>query len=254
MKKFSLLLVLVLIVTACFIPTAFASSDQYAKVIGDNALFFSDEQNPLFVVTKDCYVKYIGDYNSTRVEVEYFGVRGYVQKADLDLANLKTGDDTYYGTPDSNATTTTITALFSSPNGNRLSDIPSGTIVKPIGKYNNGTIEYVYVIYQSNGTQRGVTYSLNVTWNGTVTPPITDTPTTSPGGENTGNNGANTGNNGSNLTVQDPENNLVRILLIIGICIPALIIVYLIFKPVRPSSNRYASDNPRRRDDYEDFE
>ena len=43
----------------------------------------------------------------------------------------------------------------------------------------------------------------------------------------------------------------LRIILILGICIPAGIIVYLLFKPVTKVDNRYISDSPKKRGYFE---
>ena len=253
MKKVSLVLILVLVVAFSICPMAFASGEEYVLVTGSNTIFFSDEgSTPLFKVTEDCYVKFdhiSGDY----AYVEYFGEHGFVHKNDLDLQNPKNGDESYFGSKLSVDVTAIMPLYFSPSNTQQKASIPKSSKVQPLGTYTNDSIEYAYVKYETsdNGIQYGAVYLDNLNWNGVITPPQS----TQPGGSTTPDiNQGGTGSSTPELTPQEPENNLVRILLIVGICVPALIIVYLIFKPVKPTSNRYASDNPRRRDDYEDFE
>lgn len=253
MKKITILLLLVLLVSACIMPTAFASSGEYAKIENENTVFYSTSYEPLFFVPKDCFVKIIAD-EGNYLSVEYHNVIGLI----LDGTYNKTSQGTSFYHTAQNAEISSQTPLSSKPSlgAYSVAMLNDGDEVFPIGKYKDGNVDYVYVSYtpQGGSAQHGAVLASALSWDGIMTPPTntsTSTPSTSPSGStDTGNTG------GADLTPQtkNPENNLVRVLLIIGICVPALIIVYLIFKPVKPSSNRYASDNPRRRDDYEDFE
>lgn len=257
MKKISLVLILVLAVAFSICPMAFGSSEEYAKIDKDGVVFYNDYDEALFVLNRDCYVKYVSttiDYTS----VEYHGVRGRIKLDDFNIssANLVPNITNPYHTANY-AITAVDTDLLSKPATGATSsaNIPASTQVFPIGKYTNNGVEYVYVSYSvSGGTPiTGAIRASHLTRNGIITPPQN---AQNPGSGSTTpdiNEDPN-GDKSELITPQAPENNLVRILLIVGICVPALIIVYLIFKPVKPTSNRYASDNPRRRDDYEDFE
>ena len=92
MKKLFLLIIIVLLITACIAPTAFASSDEYIEIKTENVVFYNRTYNPqpIFNVPKNCFVKYenvAGDY----VEVEYHGIKGLISVNDLDL-NAKRSD------------------------------------------------------------------------------------------------------------------------------------------------------------------
>lgn len=252
MKKVSLVLILVLVVAFSICPMAFASGEEYAKIDKDGVVFYDNDLTPLFLVTKDCYVKHLSTDNTTGYSVvSYAGKTGKIKTTDL--GSMTTGTDELFGTL-SDATTTARINVFPAPNSTTTypSSLVKGTIVTPLGTYTVGQDVYVYVrIPQADAPLYGAVYLDNLNWNGVITPPQI----TQSGGSTTPDiNEGGTGSSTPELTPQEPENNLVRILLIVGICVPALIIVYLIFKPVKPTSNRYASDNPRRRDDYEDFE
>ena len=263
MKKLTILLLLVLLVSVCM-PTAFASSDEYIEIKEDNVVFYDRtpyNPQPLFTLTKNCFVKYenvVGNY----VEVEYHGIKGIVSKDDVDLSAKRSDIQNFYHNADF-ATPKSVAQINTLPGGgNFLVNATSQDKLFPIGKYTVAGFEYVYVTCTINGTEyAGAVLLESIDWNGIITPPTNtpsnpSNPTTPPSTSGSVDTGAGNTNSDTDLTpdTKDPENNLVRVLLIVGICVPALIIVYLIFKPVKPSSNRYASENPRRRDDYEDFE
>ena len=255
MKKLSLLLILVLLVSCIVLPTAYASETEYIKIENNNTIFYSDNYEPLFYLTKDCYVAY-QELSGEYVKVKYFDKQGLVKASDVNPDVKVTGLNYYYHNAN-DATTIVSTYLFSKPSitgATVICSIPQSTKVFPLGKYTDGTDTYVYVSYSDGtNTMYGAISSSHLTWDGIITPPSNNqTPTQTPSGSIDNPNGG--GNPSLNPDdTKTPENNLVRILLIIGICVPVLIIVFLIFKPVKPSSNRYASET-RRRDDYEDFE
>ena len=262
MKKLFLLIIIVLLITACIVPTAFASSDEYVIVENDNTVFYSTYYDPLFYVPQNCYVKLLGETNNY-LSVEYHGVKGYISKNAVNLDNKTSAGTQFYHTALDATVSSNDTLILSKPTvigSITVDSLQQNTPLFPIGKYNDGTRDYVYVSYtpQNGSTVYGAVLAGNLIWDGVMTAPTnnTSTPTnpSTPPAETPDTEG--TGSENPDLTpeTKDPENNLVRILLIIGICVPALIIVYLIFKPVKPSSNRYASDNPRRKEDFEDFE
>lgn len=256
MKKLTVILLLVLLVSVFVVPTAFASSNEYIEIKKDDVVFYSTYHDPLFLVPENCYVKVTG-VSGDYISVEYHNVKGLILDGDYTRTSQGTG---FYHTAQ-NAVVSSQTFLYSKPQLGSVSTaiLESGSKLFPIGKYTSENVNYVYVSYTPEGgtTQYGAVLASAISWDGILTPPTnTSTPSTTPSTSGSMDTGAGNTNTNSNLNpeAKDPENNLVRVLLIIGICVPALIIVYLIFKPVKPSSNRYASDNPRRRDDYEDFE
>lgn len=263
MKKLTILLLLILLVSVFVVPTAFASSNEYIEITKDGVIFYDRtpyNSQPLFTLTKNCFVKYenvVGNY----VEVEYHGIKGVVNKDDVDVSTKRSDVQNFYHNANFATPKNTVQLNTLPGGGNFLVNATSQDKLFPIGKYTVGGYEYLYVTCTINGTPyAGAVLLENVNWDGIITSPSNvstnpsnPTPPQTGGSTDTG---ADNTNDGTDLTpdTKDPENNLVRVLLIIGICVPALIIVYLIFKPVKPSSNRYASENPRRRDDFEDFE
>lgn len=250
MKKLSLLLILVLLVSCIVLPTAYASETEYIKVKGSDTIFYNDDINQLFVVTEGCYVKFLSDNGDGYTNVNYFGLTGKIETTSLDFNTKTTGDDSLFG-QSKTVLTSAKTSLFDLPGSTKFAvNLEPQKDVTPLGNITVGSDNYTYVkVTLSSGTYYGAIFRENIPAYEIVPPSVSVAPPTqNPDNPN--------GGGSTSLNPDDtkaPENNLVRILLIIGICVPVLIIVFLIFKPVKPSSNRYASET-RRRDDYEDFE
>ena len=264
MKKAIAVLICVFLSLVCLCP-AVAESEQYIKVTSENVEFCSalgTNYNVLFTLEKGVYLKLKSESTSTHYKVEYCGSIGYVKISDFpENPERYSNVPQYYHTP----ITIHFTENVVSQNRSYLSFLPGvdypidGTIYTAqdsfnlIGKYFDGNNTFLYLSFQKqDGTLIfGVAKKNDTDWDETANPilaPI-ETPTN---GEQTGqpNTDVTTPNNAPQTT--EPTNNLVRVVLIIGICIPAFLIVYLIFKPIKPTND---VKNPRRRqDDYEDFE
>lgn len=262
MKKAFLVMISILLLFVAVCPTAFASTtDEFLKVTTDNTIFYYDTNpNALFELKKGVYVKFLNAEDGY-YKVEYYGATGYVKSSDFSDTTKYSGLSQYYH----NKVTLHVTDSAVASGNNSLNISPEISFTLPgspsltsndeltlLGTYTSNSITYLYVSFT---TTNGTTYfgAINKTftdWDETANPiiaPMNSTPDSSPSPDSESND-----DSGS----REPTNNLVRVLLIIGICIPAFIIVYLIFKPVKPSnSGRLSNKNPKRRDeDYEDFE
>ncbi len=250
MKKFFSFLIIILM-TALFVTPAmaFAETGTFRKVTAsDTYLYFNaGETYKIFKIRSDCFVKIISEENSEFYQVSYMGATGYVKSSCLSSETFTDLTQPYHN--ELTVSPTAATNLLQSASDTAFptgSEITASTVLKVVGFYDS---EWLYV---SSSDTFGYIKVTDTTWDSTemaitaplesvnfpiVTPPEPD--------ENEENNG-----NGE-ITVVDPSNNLLRILLIIGISIPAVIIVYLIFRPVK-GSDRYSIDSPRRKNDYDD--
>lgn len=253
MKKSVILLILIIFTFALIYPTAFGEGETYYKITDLSTTLKRDNLSKvdLFTIPMNCYVKVIAEQDSY-YKVDYYGVVGLIEKSHI------TDKNNYYGLVNQythNEIKINVNSSYylvdapgdSSDNGVGLSTSDSLTLI--------GTIEkgetWLYVKVTQNGVDKFGAIPKSITnWDGSNirAPEYTNTQESEPlpGG-------VTTNGNESGANVQEPTNNLVRVILIIGICIPAFLIIYLIFKPVKPTSNKYAE--PKRREvDYEDFE
>lgn len=261
MKKAVAILICV-VLSLVFVCPAIAESEEYLKVTSEDVEFLSEYgNNVLFTLKSGVYVKYLGNKNDCYI-VEYCGAKGYVKVSDFSQDIQRYSNLTqYYHTP--------ITVHFTedavSKERNFLCVLPNVEFPAEqglthstqdnfnlIGSYSDGNNTFLYLSFQKTDGSIvfGSVNKSHTDWN-EQSNPITPPPVISAGNnQTTVTNPENTHNNEPQTA--EPTNNLVRVILIIGICIPAFLIVYLIFKPVTPSTK---DKNPRRRqDDYEDFE
>ena len=257
MKKFVLILLCILLFISIF-PTAYAEGevDKYYKITQDGVSFLRlHSKDVLFTLEKGVYVKFLNS-EGLHYKVEYCGIEGLVLASSITDTNFYTNLPQYYHTDIT--IHFTDTAVSSGSNYVRfISSSPApyspmlstSDDLKLIGKYHDGSNQFLFVSCNvNNQTYNGYVLKNDTDWNeniNPITPPIEIT-------TGTGTNGSISAPNASDTpTTVEPTNNLVRVILIIGICIPAFLIVYLIFKPVTPSKR----DSARRsQTDYEDFE
>ncbi len=260
MKKSVILLILIILTFALFCPTAFGAEEEYYKITDSSTVFKLNmpTKDDLFNLIPGCYVKVIseqGDY----FKVEYCGAIGFIEKSKITDTTKYSNLPQYYH----NEIKLNITQDCLSNSKNYLVNTPgegSATVeIQPtdsltlLGSFNKSAQTWLYVkVTQDGVTKFGAIPSSYTNWDSSanpITPPASatiPTPEPLPGG-------VTVGGSESEETTQEPTNNLVRVILIIGICVPAFLIIYLIFKPVKPNSDRY--NEPKRREiDYEDFE
>lgn len=280
MKKAFFIVICILLSSLILCP-AFAAEtqDEYIKVTTDKTVFYLDspiasspDSFPVFELKKGVYVKFItteGDY----YKVEYYGATGYVKSSDFTEKGSSNPPQKYSGLSQyyHDKITLHLTDTAVAKGNNSLSFapfVPSLYTANPtssdeltlLGTYTHNSVTYLYVSFTAsdNMVYSGSIDKNYTDWDESVNPitaPVAPKPTpeTNVSGSNSGSSNTDTDNTPSG---QEPTNNLLRVLLIIGICIPAFIIVYLIFKPVKPSTSRRNSEGnqKRRGEDYEDFE
>ncbi|MBQ2715004.1 MAG: hypothetical protein IJF76_05200 [Clostridia bacterium] len=273
MKKFSLMILVVILTLSAFVVGASAdttNTDKYLKITNQNTVLMHSEipnaEGSLFTIPQNCYVKLLSfapDANDN-YWVEYNGVKGYVS-----ASSLSTPIETVTGVVDPYHQSVLI---HSKINGN-LKTYPTVTsgngraisvndTLSLIGTFTDSSNRlWLYVCRDAGGSTTadtqdfGCILSTDTTYDASVHQllppvypfgePVEPEKPLQPGVQD----------NENQNTTSEPTNNLVRVLLIIGICIPAIIIVALIFKPVRPESARYATENPKRRtQDFDDFD
>ncbi len=263
MKKAIILLICILTVFLVAPSAVAETSDTYYKITDDTTVFkYDSTYTPidLFTLKSGCYVKLIEEKGSY-YRVEYFGATGLIDKAKITDTTSYSNLSQYYH----NQILINITQDAVTNQRNYLTRTPmdslGDTILEAsdsltlIGTIDLNQVTYLYVSVVKDGTVKfGSIQASYTNWDNTsapITPPATattPTPEPAPGGVTVTPSTDGTGG-------EEPTNNLVRVILIIGICIPAFLIVYLIFKPVKSTKERYSDSNPKRRgEDYEDFE
>ncbi len=281
MKKFSLIILVLVIVLSCFTLSVSAETTydvaNYIEITNDNTVFrFKNDHNfELFTLTKGCFVKQLTTSANMHgcIEVEYNGLKGYVLESSL-ISETTSKIETTEGIVDINNIPTDLPAgMLIRPYHKPLTvtvnnpvnlatypgDYPDSTAVAKndslivFGTYTRDTKLYLYVQHSKSGsvgailasdtnfditTDKIVPYSKTEQFQQEVKPQKPGEQDNTPSGTN-----------------NTPTHfNILTVLLIIGICIPAILIVFLIFKPVRPESSRYASENPKRYQDFDEFD
>ncbi len=246
-RKFIITLILSLIVAVMAMPTSIAFADDrydYYRVNDENVFFCEYDEvtkdvKPIFRLPKTYFVKVSLDSTSEKPtydgrvykQVAYNGRNGYISKdyfiegvnkvtkaTSKDLTKLN--DSTAYFQK---------TVLLGNPYHNGTIEIPPGTELTYMGK----SVDKYDVFHYSNGY-------VTVTNNKGLYEPFQVPDHTFPKDNNS--------NVVTDNSTQNPYNNLLTVILIIGITIPAVAIVFLIFKPVKKRATYDDGD-----DYYEDY-
>jgi len=247
MKRFFVLLIL-LVVAACFALspiTASAEQGDFLKIESESVGFYFSVYNESadsyqmilqFYLPLGTYAKRLDSSRTNHYEVSYNGIHGYVKKTEI--------ADTLYtdiAQPYSNtAITLNSSAKVYRDEINSADNflLPSGDTLMYIGKIISGTGTIWYAVKRSDSVDHIYFVKESEVY----------TPQSEPENEDT-------------QPAEAPQGDAVKILLIIGIVIPAVIIVFLLFKPRKRKrySARYMDEAPRRRydddyyDDYDDY-
>lgn len=227
-------------------PVCGAAVAGYGRALNDGIVMYGDTSltadSALFTLTKSYYV-YIFDINTadSYYTVEYqqnFGgyqnITGFIKKSDIKVWQAPNAP--YY--PDISATVANSTNLYRRPDSSsdNLVFIPKGSqVLKLYGSLFNEEENalYYFVIYFGGRDGYIPAANLDITLPAMHADPMptpTPTPTPSP---------ANSMETQKPLILPEGRDNLVQILLIAAICIPALIIVYLMFRPSKKSAKKY---------------
>ena len=260
MKKFSLIIWLALIASVVHpIPTAYASdADDYYLITANSTPLYSDADGNSFVifyVIKDCYAKKTGDSVNGYAHVSYMGIEGYISLSDVD--NKTYADLTFTGTAYYHEkivfTLGTGAFLTAEPGGKRaLTGVNNSAEFTLLGvalmdgkeyactKYGNGATDYGYVPVSQTSWMPTLNRITAPTLR--VEPPSNNVPTPSPQPDD---------QTFAPVVKSDKNEEIVRILLVAGICIPVIIVLILVFKPVKHPYGHYDLDNY---DDYNGFD
>ena len=283
MKRISLIFLILILSLACLAGTVSAEEytfphADYLKVTNVNTVFrhTQDPDYELFTLPVGVYVKQLTEADANNYyRVEYNGKQGYVSASSFDTTPVVGIADVNnrptdlpggillhpYHVPVSLLVTEDAQlSVYPGPLAQLGQQVHVNDTLILFGTYIKGQDLYVYVQHQSSGETGAILASKTdydpaqdvlLPYDEDELFSIEPLPPQTPDG----NDPAGPQDNTIQGSTVNPENNLVRVLLIIGICIPAIVIVFLIFKPVRPESGRYATENPKRRSmDFDDYD
>lgn len=243
-----LALTLFFLTNAFCIKICFAADNEYGRVLDDNVIFYSknlsNEYTPLFCLAKSYYVLILDSTSSDEYYLcqcqdstnNYKNIIGYVKKSDLTI--WENPSSPYY--PDITATVVNSTSLYDNPfDLNEKFYIPQGNQYKVYGSLKNQDQELYYYIIIHNDLDGYIPAEMLDITAPVLHPDPMPTPTPTPTTQPTASPTINPSNNINNLENTDSKDSLLQILLISAICIPALIIVYLMFKPAKRVNHNY---------------
>ena len=251
------------------LPTtkAYAEEGKFVKIETDGIYFTILRSNIKFEIPKNFYFLYTERTHENNFKGEYMGIEGYIsQSTQLTIpesnVSIATPYFIYNDTVKGKANPLKVTEnlfLRESPSyendsnkiGNELAADASiiflGTCTAGAQTYNNTS--YWYCV--KAGETIGYVHESKTNAQGSLTSAkinelFNEAPVTDKNEQNT-----------YSPEAESPQNNLMRILLIIGITIPAIIIVILLFKPSKKKNNSYTWDrniydnNPKNNEDYD---
>lgn len=266
------ILAVILSVTVSSFKTPIASAvyssvPVYARVLKENVVFYNKAEdlpsNALFTLTETYYLTitnkdYTGDFYPVSLydnDSSYAPILGFVKKVDVELWDNPPSSP-LYPTITLNCKEATILSKLPSivsttPNGNAmLALIMNDTPMLTYGKIFNETEQRNYYFVKYGDPSLGLTrfgYVSELTVNVTAAEPHPDPlpipPVTQEPNEPIDN------KDDQNNPVPKADDNFYQIILISAICIPALIVVYLMFKPAKRSNRSH-----RKYYDYDEVE
>ena len=259
MRRILTLLLAVILIASIFAPVtlfASASNAEYLRVGGDNVSLYANELVPvaLFTLPKTYYVKVISlSYTQDYHIVEYNGVRGLVKVSEVGSNTVSDVENPYY-------TAQTVTAhvntyLYTSPKFSASTSVPAQELsLTYLGKVNGekGTYDssvWFAVLYANELYYLHCAMTNNLSLLESTFAPVHPNSVvdgTEQGGEN-----VSIGEEGED----EGGVSIVRVLLIVGMIVPLLIVIFLIFKPKkRPEPTRRRSRRYPDEDDYDDYD
>lgn len=261
MKKFVFILMVVTILLTIPTPaTAYAEvADEYYLVTSKSAPLIESADETGFVIfqiIKGCYAKKLGEPVGAFAHVSYMGIEGYIPLSYLDSDTVSdlvfTGTEYYHETITFYLSSGTV--LTAEPGGRRaLTGVDTQMEFTLLGVALSGGREYVCTKYGPGALDYGYAPVTGTTWMPTINQitaptvyvppepvlpdpsPLPDEPTLSP------------------TVTTDSNDEIVRLLLVIGICVPVVIVLVLIFKPVKAPYDHYGFDSSTK-GRYENFE
>lgn len=246
MKKLAIILfsITIMLTSLSTVALANGNSQAYFKVTYSNAVLYVDSgcTQIYFGITENCYVEMLSNDVGT-CRVSYMGIEGYMDRSHLSASPAEDWVTEYYH-QSKTVTTSRKSFLYTSTElEDSITDISKNAILTVIGIY---PLDTTLLYCRDSVGNVGYVESGDTSWSSsdTLLPPVNTNNSTPTPDDNSGSTPPSSSDISNNA---DP----LRIILILGICIPAGIIVYLLFKPVTKVDNRYISDTPKKRGYFE---
>jgi hypothetical protein len=253
-KLFLTTLFIVLLINMTFINlNSFAEIGDFIIVPKDSEVYlYNSNEIKLFKLPSTYYVKYVDDGNNIYYHINYKDVDGYVKKTEFTSQKKQNVENPYYNDVLIKPKNTGI-YLETKPNTDSLNrKIINTTDNLTFISYIEDTQKNVWYYVKSNSDYG---YVLSTETNNTGLKSTMDQSIhqDSVVNNDTGNN-ENTNTNINNPNANDTSNNLLNFALAIGIAIPTIILIVMIFKPQNGNSknNRKNYRNNNRNYDYDD--
>ena len=261
MKKAIFAIVIAIVVCPfCAPKVAVADTDNYVKITSKSALFYERADTGSFVIfqiVKGCFAKIIGQ-DGDFWQVSYMGVQGYVSRSDVDTqtySNLTFTGNAYWHEPIT-FTLSSGAILSAEPGGKRaLNGVDLSREFSLLGVVIHDGREYACTLVGTAPTDYAYVAVSQTSWMPTlnaitaptvyVAPtatPILPTPSMLPSDTDTT----------VQPTIDTEKDQLVKLLLILGISVPVVIVLVLIFRPAKSSYGRYGDAVGRSM--FEDFD
>lgn len=279
MKRLILLTAILSLFVAAIIPTteavAVAESTtlvtgEYLKVDESVTLISANfSKNEIFTVPASYYVQYLGYDEDNEIHLfKYMDVEGTLSDSDVQKLSKQTDSDFQDAETDRNPnldltvvtdiTDVSIVAIKSTKNGKKtevsVADFSAGTAFTFYGFLNHDATDYAFVkgadgsywyiptsvllVTSVEGStvnaERLSSYTLPQHYYSRPPVEIIDPSDNQNSGDTSGSN-----------NLLNVDNNVLRIMLIIGIVLPAVIIMFLLFKPVAKKKGGYDYDRNR---------
>ena len=253
MKRLFVLLIALMLLLSTVTGVAYAEDTKYILIENNSTNLYADAAcTDLLCTLPASYYAQCKSENETSYEVVFAGATGYIKKStDVPAPQvdaLVSSDYSNMVSKLSQSKTTQITKLLDVNNYSTKRTVDADTNFTYIGKINKEVLgELTPFYYVRIGNDIGLFKASDLPPSFESSIPTYTKPTPTPS--------ATVGASATaSANQQSPEstNGLVRILLIIGICIPAVVIVYLLFKPAKAPDARYTGDEPKRNDRNDD--
>jgi len=250
MKRLFVLLIALTLLLSAVTGVAYADGRKYILIENDSTYLYSDEacsdKKAICILPKTYYVQCDGeDYKKENsYKVVFLGKQGYIKESDVstpvsdslvanDYANMV--EQLKSHTPQSGA------IMLYDEDFDEKHTVTADSVFTYLGHKKKGKYTYYYVLTNNEFGYFDATDlpDFNLSSIPTYTKP-TPAPSATAGASASASASAN--------KPAESTNGVVKILLIIGICIPAAIIVYLLFKPAKAPDARYTGDEPKRND------
>ena len=252
MKKLLIIFTLIAIIICSFVTPLSVSADSgdFVLITEKNCKFYLFDQTSLryvhkFSIPTTYYVKVLSTQSEQKfLFVEYMGYVGYIEN--VDGAQHETNVEAPYHGGITITLDPNVDLRIDAPDSLNKRECLTSDVISVVGEYVDGASVKWYALMLNNDTNT-LYYAEAVN---TSNPNVVFSPhqnsissPTPPSNEEKGD------ENGDGV-----NNTVVRAILIIGIIIPALIILFLIFKPSKKvRKRRYQEEDSRHYDDYDGY-